>query len=116
MSIFITLGIYSNEGAGGLVEGDSDRRAVMETFHSSVGAKLVDYHITRGKYDFCVITEADSFETIAAMTLIAKGSGTINDLVTLESVDINEIRKIAKKVQSIFHFLNNLGVVRVFFK
>ena len=49
MSVFITLGTYTNEGAGGLVEGDSDRRAVMETFHSSVGAKLLDYHITRGR-------------------------------------------------------------------
>ena len=99
MSIFITLGTYSNEGAGGLVEGDSDRRAAMETFHSSVGAKLLDYHITRGKYDFCVIADADSFEMIAAMTLMTKGSGTVNNLVTLESVDIYEIRKIAKKVQ-----------------
>ena len=99
MSTYITLGTYSNEGAGGLVEGDSDRRAVMESFHSSVGAKLVDYHITRGKYDFCVIAEADSFEKIAAMTLMAKGSGTLNDSDTLESIDINEIRKIAKKVQ-----------------
>ena len=71
----------------------------MEIFHNSVGAKLLDYHITRGKYDFCVIAEASSFETIAAMTLIAKGSGTVNDLVTLESIDINEIRNIAKKVQ-----------------
>ena len=39
MSVFITLGSYSNECAGGLVEGKTDRRAVMETFHSSVGAK-----------------------------------------------------------------------------
>ena len=99
MSIFITLGTYSNEGAGGLVEGKTDRRAVMETFHSSVGAKLLDYHITRGKYDFCAIVEADSFEMVAALALIAKGSGTVNDLVTLESIDINEIRKIAKNVQ-----------------
>ena len=99
MSVYIVLGSYSNEGAGGLASGDSDRKAVMETFHSSVGAKLVDYHITRGEYDFCVIAEADSFEMIAAMTLMAKGSGTVNDLVTLESVDINEIRNIAKKVQ-----------------
>ena len=29
MSIFINLGTYSNEGAGGLVEGDSDRRAAI---------------------------------------------------------------------------------------
>jgi len=99
MSIYINLGTYTNEGAGGLVEGDSDRRAVMETFASSVGAKLIDYHITRGKYDFCVIAEASSFEMIAAMTLIAKGSGTVNDLVILESVDIKEISNIAKKAQ-----------------
>ena len=99
MPRFITLGTYSNEGAAGLVEGDSDRRAAMETFHSSVGAKLVDYHITRGQYDFCVMADADSFETIAAMTLIAKGSGTVNNLVTLESININEIRKVAKSVQ-----------------
>ena len=88
MSVYIVLGSYSNDGAGGLVEGDSDRKAVMETFHSSVGAKLLDYHITRGEYDFCVIAEADSFEKIAALTLIARGSGTVNNVVTLESVDI----------------------------
>ena len=99
MSTYVVLGNYSNEGANGLVSGDSDRRAVMETFHSSVGAKLVDYHITRGKYDFCAVVDADSFEMVAALGLIAKGSGTVNDLVILESVNINEIRKIAKKVQ-----------------
>tara|TARA_B100001105_G_scaffold11037_1_gene8180 strand:- start:670 stop:987 length:318 start_codon:yes stop_codon:yes gene_type:complete len=99
MSIFITLGTYSNEGAGGLVEGKTDRRAVMETFHSSVGAKLLDYHITRGKYDFCATVEADSFEMVAALALIAKSSGTVNDLVILESVDINEISNIAKTAQ-----------------
>ena len=98
MSVFITLGTYSNEGAGGLVEGDSDRRAAMETFHSSVGAKLLDYHITRGKYDFCALVDADSFEMMAALGLMAKGSGTVNELVTLESVDINEIRKIYKNI------------------
>ena len=99
MSIYITLGTYSNEGAGGLVEGDSDRRAAMETFHSSVGAKLLDYHITRGKYDFCALVDADSFEMVAALGLMAKGSGTVNNLVTLESIDIQKIRDIAKKVQ-----------------
>ena len=99
MSVYIVLGSYYNEGAGGLVEGDSDRKAVMETFHSSVGAKMLDYHITRGEYDFCVIAEADSFEKIAALTLIARGSGTVNNVVTLESVDINKIRNIAKSVK-----------------
>ena len=99
MSIYLTLGTYSNKGAGGLVEGDSDRRAAMETFHSSVGANLLDYHITRGKYDFCALVDADSFEMMAALGLMAKGSETVNDLVILESVDIKEISNIAKKAQ-----------------
>ena len=36
---------------------------------------------------------------VAALALIAKGSGTVNDLAILESVNINEISKIAKKAQ-----------------
>ena len=42
------------------------------------------YYITRGKKDYCVIAIVDSFETITAMTLMAKGSGTVNNLITLE--------------------------------
>ncbi len=64
MPRFITLGTYTNQGAAGLVDGDSDRRAAMEVAHSSVGATLVDYYITRGQYDFCVIADADSFEVM----------------------------------------------------
>ena len=57
MSIYLTLGTYTNEGAAGLVGPDySDRRAAMDAMHNSVGAKLVDCHILRGQYDFCVIS------------------------------------------------------------
>ena len=99
MSRYITLGTYTNQGAAGLVDGDSDRMAAMEVAHSSVGATLVDYYITRGQYDFVVIAEADSFAQIASMTLTAKGSGAVDNLVTLESVDVEEIRSVAKGVQ-----------------
>ena len=99
MPRYITLGTYTNQGAAGLVDGDSDRRAAMEAAHSSVGAKLVDYYITRGQYDFCVIADADSFEVMAALHLKAKGSGAIANLVTLESVDIEAVRSAAKNLQ-----------------
>ena len=99
MPRYITLGTFTNEGAAGLVGGDSDRRAAMEALCNSVGATLVDHYITRGQYDFCNICEADSFTVVAAMTLKARASGTVSNLVTLESVDINEIRSIAKSVQ-----------------
>ena len=99
MPRYITLGSYTNEGSAALVDGDSDRRAVMEVMHKSVGATLVDYCITRGQYDFYVISDADSFEQIAAMTLKAKGSGTVDNPVILVAVDIDKIRSVAKSIQ-----------------
>ena len=99
MSKYIILGKYSNDGAEGLVEGVSDRKAAMEKLTNSVGAKLLDYHITRGVYDFCLITEAKKFEMIAAMNLKAKAAGTVKDLETLESIDINIVREVAKSVR-----------------
>ena len=99
MPRFITLGTYTNQGAAGLVDGDSDRKAAMDVAHSSVGATLVDYYITRGLYDFCIIADAESDEVLAAMGLKAKGSGTTANLVTLESVDIEAVRAAAKNVQ-----------------
>ena len=99
MSIYLTLGTFSDNGAAGIVSGDSDRRAAMEVMCNSVGAKLVDYHILRGQFDFCVIAEADSFAVIASMTLTARARGAVDNVVTLESVNIEEIRSVAKGVQ-----------------
>ena len=46
MPRYITLGTFTNEGAAGLVDGDSDRRVAMEALCNSVGATLVDHYIT----------------------------------------------------------------------
>ena len=70
----------------------------MEKMLSSVGAKLIDYHITRGQYDFVMLSEADSFESVAACALKAKAAGTLSEAVTLESVDLNIVREMGNKV------------------
>ena len=98
MSIFVSLGVYSQKGADGIINGTSDRRAAMEKLVGSVGGKLIDYHITRGEYDFVMITEVDSFEAIAACALKAKAAGTLTEAVTLESVDLNKVREMGNKV------------------
>jgi len=96
MARYIVLGSYTKEGAQGLVDASTDRRAAMEALHASVGAKLVDYYLTRGQYDFCVIAEADSFSVVAAMTLKPRASGAVENLVTLEAIDVEEIQNIAQ--------------------
>ena len=98
MAIFVSLGIYSQKGADGIINGSSDRRAAMEKLVGSVGGKLIDYHITRGQYDFVMISEADSFEAIAACALKAKAAGTLSEAITLESVDLNKVREFGNKV------------------
>ena len=98
MSIFVSLGVYSHKGADGIINGTSDRRAAMEKLVGSVGGKLIDYHITRGQYDFVMISEANSFEAIAACALKAKAAGTLSEAITLESVDLNKVREFGNQV------------------
>ena len=98
MSVFISLGVYSQKGADGIINGTSDRREAMEKLVGSVGGKLIDYHITRGQYDFVMITEVDSFEAISACALKAKASGTLSEAITLESVDLNKVREFGNQV------------------
>ena len=99
MSKYIILGTFSDDGTKGIVAGDSDRAAAMEVLCNSVGAKFISVDITRGEYDVCLIVEADSFAQIAAMSLKARASGAADKFVTLEAVDIEEIRSVAKGVQ-----------------
>ena len=49
MTLYLMMGTYTNEAAGPLIEGSSDRRAAMVTMVESVGGTFRDYHITRGK-------------------------------------------------------------------
>ena len=99
MSKYIILGTFSDDGTKGIVAGDSDRAAAVEALCNSVGAELISADIVRGQYDFCIIIEADSFAKCAAMTLKARSSGAVADVVTLESVDVEEIRSVGKGVQ-----------------
>ena len=99
MAKYIFLATYSDEAVKGIVGGDSDRVAAIEALCNSLGIKLISADITRGEYDICIIVEADSFAQIAAMSLKARASGAADKFVTLEAVDIEEIRSVAKGVQ-----------------
>ena len=98
MAKYIYIGTYSSAGVEGLLSGDRDRAAAVKTLADSVGAKVISVDITRGIYDFCVIIEALSFEVAAAIALKVRASGAFDELITLEAVDINEVRKASKSV------------------
>ncbi len=58
MAIFITQGNYSESAIKGMVDNPEDRKAAVAGLMESVGAKLVDYYVTTGNYDFLVISGA----------------------------------------------------------
>ncbi len=101
MAIFLILGTYTNKGAKGLVEKNSNRRKAMQTLADSVCAKFIDYSITRGIYDFWILIEADNFDKIAAINLKAKSADTIDKADVLETIDVNKIKKEANGVNYI---------------
>ena len=98
MKTFISLGIYSQKGADGIINGSSNRKEVMEKMMNSVGGKVLDYHITRGQYDFVMVSQAETFEAVAACALKAKAAGTLSEAITLESVDLDKLRVMGTKV------------------
>ena len=54
---------------------------------------------TLGQYDFYVIAEADSCAKATALTLRARTSGTVDNLIILESVNVEKLRGVSKHVQ-----------------
>ena len=100
MAKYIFLATYSDEATKGIVSGDSDRVAAVKDLCDSLGIRMISAELTRGEYDICIIVEADSFAKVAAMNLTFRSRGVVGDkLVTLETVNIEEIRNAAKGAQ-----------------
>ena len=82
---YIGLGTYSNEAVKGLLGNDSDRTTAVEETCNSVGAKFLNMEVTRGLYDFILTVESDTFEKVAAVSLIARAAVGSSIITTLAS-------------------------------
>ena len=59
MAQFLTFGNYSKEAVAGLLDPSApDRKTVLAAAVEGMGAKLIDYQMTRGIYDFYAISYA----------------------------------------------------------
>ena len=60
MPIYVTRGRYSAESIKNLVANPEDRLPAVRILVEAAGAKLLNFYVTLGHYDFLVITEAPS--------------------------------------------------------
>jgi len=98
MAKFIVMGNYTAKAFQGfLANPDTDRGAAINAICKAVGAKVLNYDIVRGTYDFVVTVDAPDFESAAAVKLATEASGAVTNLNIMEPININNAAKIAAK-------------------
>ncbi len=100
MSIFITQGNYSESAIKGMVDNPEDRKGAVTNLMESVGAKLLQYYVTTGEYDFMVISEGDDMADVVSGLLIAGSTGGVSNLKTVQAFSTHEFKMAMEKANS----------------
>ena len=94
MPIYITRGRYSAESIRNLVANPEDRLPAVRNLVEAAGAKLLNFYVTLGHYDFLVITEAPSAKEASAFILAAASAGSVTDIETTEAFTSSEAKQV----------------------
>ncbi len=100
MGIYITQGNFSEQAMKGMVDNPEDRLGAVTGLMESVGAKLLQYYITTGEYDFIVITEGDSLTDVVAGLMIAGSTGGVTNLKTVQAMTTQEAKSSMEKANA----------------
>ena len=100
MGIFITQGNYSEQAIKGMVDNPEDRLGAVTGLMESVGAKLLQYYVTTGEYDFLVVTEADNLADVVAGLMIAGATGGVANLKTIQAMTTQEAKTAMEKANN----------------
>ena len=96
MTIYITLGNLSRgafEKMGNLEERDRKAKKLIE----DLGGKLISLHYTFGRYDFVLMMDMPSKESVVKFLSILGKYGTVRT-ETLETIPAEILYRIAKEV------------------
>ena len=94
MPIYVTRGRYSAESIKNLVANPEDRLPAVRILVEAAGAKLLNFYVTLGHYDFLVITEAPSAKEASAFILAAAAAGSVTDIETTEAFTSSEAKQV----------------------
>ena len=100
MAIYITQGNYTQKAMQGLVENPQDRKGAVAALMESVGARLLEYYVTTGKYDFLVITEGDNLTDLVAGMMVAGSTGGVANLNTVQAMTTAEAKIAMEKANA----------------
>lgn len=106
MTIYIAQGRYTRDAITGMIDKPEDRAKAVASLAKAAGAKMRDYFVTFGEYDFLVIMESGKKETdIMAALLVAASTGGVTNLKTtvgVTSYDAMKAMRAAKRIKKGF--------------
>jgi uncharacterized protein with GYD domain len=78
-----------------------DRSIAVKALTEAVGGTFESFYITRGPYDFVAVTSGDMpYENFAGIKLAVEASGTVENMVVLEEMDMNKAAELAAKAMA----------------
>ncbi len=101
MGIYITQGNYTETAMKGMLDSPEDREGTAASLMESVGAKLLQYYVTTGEYDFLVISEANDLKDLVAALMIVGGSGGATNLKTVQALTTQDAKVIMERANSV---------------
>ncbi|MEE8120126.1 MAG: GYD domain-containing protein [Anaerolineales bacterium] len=92
METYIILGNYTQDGVRKIKESPARIEAARKATEAA-GGKFLSWHLTMGRYDFVVITEAPDAKT-AASVLLAIGAQGDSRTETLRALTEEEFKEV----------------------
>ena len=101
MSKYYVMGNYTAQAFKGFIkEPKQDRGAAATALAQALDGKMESFSITRGSYDFVGVVSGKNFESMAAVKLAVEASGTVENMIILEEMDMNKAAQQAAKSMS----------------
>ena len=102
MTKYYVMGKYTPKAFQGFIQNPGqDRSIAVRALTEAVGGTLESFSITRGPYDFVAVTKGDMpFENFAGVKLAVEASGTVENMVIMEEMNMNEAAEQASKAMA----------------
>lgn len=98
MGLYITQGNYTETAIKGMVQNPEDRAPAVAALMEAVGARMLQYYVTHGEYDFLVVTEGDdSNSDLLAGLMVAGSTGGVCNLKTTRAFTTQEAKAAMEK-------------------